>query len=166
MKAYAIALIVCGSVAALALVLCCLCKCGRKKKEIKRSYVTHGVRTPLPPCANNDVERGEKPKSSTPSKDGDMVVLGDGGDVVATAADDGCISRSGGRNDGGGGGGGGRGRGGGGGGGGGIDIHHGGGDGGKYGGGCGGGCGPRGGGGGGCGGGGGGGGGCGGGHDY
>ncbi|KAF3657646.1 putative multisubstrate pseudouridine synthase 7-like [Capsicum annuum] len=93
MKAYAIALIVCGSVAAaLVLIFCCFCKSGRKKKSypVSTRNVTGGSPAPPPPQplqVNRDVEKGEiKAKSNTAIRDGGMVVLGAAAATAATAA--------------------------------------------------------------------------------
>lgn len=81
MKAYAIALIACGSAAVALLILCCLCKVGRKKRPTVTATMT--ARQPPAPQAYRDVERGEKSKSSR-LKDGEMVILA--GATAATAA--------------------------------------------------------------------------------
>ncbi|CAN4111255.1 unnamed protein product [Withania somnifera] len=87
MKAYAIALIVCGSVAAaLVFILCCVYKYGRKKESrpVARN-VTGRSQAPPPLQANRDIEKGEiKPKSKTAMRDGGMVILGAA--AAATAA--------------------------------------------------------------------------------
>ncbi|KAA8526704.1 hypothetical protein F0562_009067 [Nyssa sinensis] len=83
MKAYAIALIVCGSVAAAVIVLCCLCNGGRKKKGTNHPAVRQSVSATPPQQAYRDVERGEKPISSG-TRDGSMVILA--GAAAATAA--------------------------------------------------------------------------------
>ncbi|KAL6952668.1 hypothetical protein U1Q18_043073, partial [Sarracenia purpurea var. burkii] len=58
MKAYAIALIVCGSVAVAVIVFYCLCHGGRKKKQSSRRTVIHNVTVPPHLQAHRDVGSG------------------------------------------------------------------------------------------------------------
>ncbi|XP_060216918.1 uncharacterized protein LOC132644340 [Lycium barbarum] len=85
MKAYAIALIVSGSVAALVLILYCICKSGRKKKShnpVSTRNVTGAPPPPPPPIqANRDVEKGEIKEM----RDGGMVIVGAAAAIVASA---------------------------------------------------------------------------------
>ncbi|KAJ8572987.1 hypothetical protein K7X08_009498 [Anisodus acutangulus] len=94
MKAYAIALIVCGSVAAaiVLMTLYCIFKSGRKKKShqpVTPNMIGASPAAPPPPPlqANRDVEKGEiKPKNNTTMRDGGMVILGAAAATVATTA--------------------------------------------------------------------------------
>ena len=100
MKAYAIVLIACGSVAVAIVVLCCLCKGGGKRKlpAVQRS-------TAAPQSAQqtySDMEKGQTSKSCG-SKDGKMVILAGAGAAIATTSI--VTASSGGWNSGGGGGG-------------------------------------------------------------
>ncbi|KAL6554310.1 hypothetical protein OROMI_019983 [Orobanche minor] len=72
MEIVPIVIIVYGSVAASVLLLCCLCKIGRKEKPPYVSNVAYG-----------DVEKGRDPAATSRGMDGSMVVLGATGAAAA-----------------------------------------------------------------------------------
>ncbi|XP_021894878.1 keratin-associated protein 5-4-like [Carica papaya] len=82
MKAYAIVLIVCGSVAAAILILCCLCKCKGGSRIGKQGQV-RSTRTVASKQSyvTRDLEIGETKQSSNKqsgSRDGGMIILSGG----------------------------------------------------------------------------------------
>lgn len=90
MKAYAIALITCGSVIGSVIVLCCLCKmASRKRKQTTRPASKVNVTTTsVPQQVHHDVKNGQSITKSSGSgtKDGGMVFLAGAGAAIATAA--------------------------------------------------------------------------------
>ncbi|KAM6553435.1 hypothetical protein CsatB_014197 [Cannabis sativa] len=86
MKAYAIVLIVCGSVIGTIIIFGVCVKANKKKKQTSSPIPigVHSLSKTTPTVV--DVEKGEGTKKSSGTKDGNMVILAGAGPVLATAA--------------------------------------------------------------------------------